>query len=150
MREPTHVMLHHSSTEDSDTVSWAAIHKYHVETQGWRDIGYHAGVELVTSNPNLAAYRYEALFGRGLEEQASACPQGEMNRRALHVCCIGNYDLIPPPSELLAVLSHRILLPWMRLFNIPPERIVGHRDYNPDKTCPGRQFDIDVVRRLVR
>ena len=151
MRIPTHIMLHHSLTADSLTVSWVAIQKYHIETQGWRDIGYHAGVELVTSpsDTSLWKYRYQALKGRSEHEQAAACPQGNMNSIALHVCCIGNFDLVGPYPDLLDCLVNRVLLDWMRRYGIPKENIVGHRDYNSAKTCPGKLFDIDLVRRLV-
>jgi len=146
----THIMIHHSLTADGQEVSWGAIERYHRETDGWRDIGYHAGVEETGSAEKLGDYRYQALIGRAVDEQASACPQGEMNRVALHVCCVGNYDLIVPPEGLVRVLVKRILLPWMREFSIPPDRIVGHRDFNPAKSCPGKLFDLDMVRRLVR
>jgi hypothetical protein len=145
----THIMIHHSFTEDGNTVSWPAIEKYHKETNGWNDIGYHAGVELVTSNPELQKYRYQALMGRSLKYQAAACPEGNMNRIALHVCCVGNYDLIAPSQELLDVLVSRILRPWMAMFDIPPTHIVGHRDFNPAKTCPGSLFDLDYLRGMV-
>jgi hypothetical protein len=144
-----YIMVHHSWTEDSGTVSWPAIEKFHKETQGWNDIGYHAGVELVTDNLELAKYRYQALMGRSLKEQAAACPQKDMNLRALHVCCIGNYDLGAPPQELLEVLVHRIVKPWMVMFGILPVNIVGHRDFNPTKTCPGKLFDLNVLRGMV-
>jgi len=143
-------MIHHSLTKDGATVSWAAIEKYHRETEGWRDVGYHAGVEIVTDNPDLETYRVQALFGRAPYDQASACPQGGMNRLALHACIVGNFDLAPPPLRTIEVLVRRIVLPWMREFGIPPEQIVGHRDFNPEKTCPGKAFDLDLVRRLVR
>lgn len=146
----THIMIHHSFTDDSKTVSWPAIEKYHRETNGWRDIGYHRGVELVTADPGLASYRYQALIGRADRDQAAACPQGNMNVLALHVCCVGNYDLAPPPDELLIVLRNRVLVPWMQEFGITPERIVGHRDFNPAKSCPGLKFDLDKLREMVR
>jgi N-acetyl-anhydromuramyl-L-alanine amidase AmpD len=38
----------------------------------------------------------------------------------------------------------------MRLFGIAAERIVGHRTFNPGKTCPGARFDLEAVRRMVR
>jgi len=139
----THIMLHHSATKDSGTVSWGAIEKFHKETRGWRDIGYHAGVELVGES-------YYALIGRSIMEQAAACPEGMMNVRALHVCCVGDYDVVAPSSGLLEVLVERVLVPWMRGFGIPPENIVGHQDYNRGKSCPGRLFDLGVVRRMVR
>jgi N-acetylmuramoyl-L-alanine amidase len=141
----THIMVHHSLTKDSGTVSWAAIQRYHVETMGWADVSYHAGVELVNPEGEV-----EAFLGRDWTQQAAACPQGEMNRRALHVCVVGNYDLVAPSDEHLRVLVKRVLLPWMNLFGIGVDRIVGHRDYNASKTCPGTLFSLDNLRRMVR
>src|SRR5688572_16657055 len=149
VRIPTHIMVHHSLTKDGATVSWGAIERYHREVMGWRDCGYHAGVEL-TGAPSLGPYGYQGLIGRPLAAMAAACPQGNMNNVALHVCCVGNYDLVVPPLRLLEVLIARVLLPWMREYGIPPENVVGHRDYNPAKTCPGSRFDLGRLRRMVR
>ncbi len=148
----TYIMLHHSLTKDGETVSWPAIEKYHREDpeHRWRDIGYHAGVELVTNNPDLALYDYQALIGRPERSQASACPQGNMNQLALHLCFVGNFDLAPPPKEMLERAVQRVILPWMIDYDISPDQIVGHRDFNPAKSCPGKMFDLDVVRRMVR
>lgn len=146
----THIMIHHSLTQDSGTVSWAAIEKYHRETQGWKDIGYHAGIELVTDNPALSAYKYQALLGRPEEDQAAACVEALMNLRALHVCCVGNFDLEPPSDTLLEVLASRVVRPWLRRHSIPPENIVGHHDYASYKSCPGTKFDLGRLRRLCR
>lgn len=139
----THIMLHHSLTEDSQTVSWRAIREYHMHTNGWRDIGYHYGVEKVS-------LEYEALVGRPEDQIAAACKEGQMNEAAIHICCVGNYDAILPNGDMLLVLTRRLLLPIMHRYGIPPERIVGHRDYAPYKSCPGNLFDIEAVRRLVR
>lgn len=150
MRPRTYIMLHHSLTADSGSVSWAAIERYHKEVEGWRDIGYHAGVELVGEPDKLGAYAYQAMIGRPEADVASACPQGGMNELALHVCCVGNYDIAAPSLAMLERLVARVVLPWMTEFGIPPERIVGHRDYNPHKSCPGTKFEIEQVRRMVR
>ncbi len=141
-------MVHHSATADSGTVSWAAIERYHREQNGWSDVGYHAGVELV-GGEDLGRYRFQALIGRPPAAIGSACPEGGMNRVALHVCCVGNYDAAAPPLGLLECLVRRVLLPWMREYGIPPERVVGHRDYNPAKSCPGVRFDLELLRRMV-
>jgi len=150
MRIPTHIMVHHSLTDDGTTVSWAAIEKFHREDPKhlWRDIGYHAGVEVVTENPDLAAYRFQALFGRGVHAMAAACPQGRMNEVALHVCCVGNFDLTAPPLKMIECLVRRVIVPWRTEFGIPVTNIVGHHDFNPAKSCPGTRFDLDLVRRL--
>lgn len=151
MRTPTHIMVHHSLTADGATVSWPAIEKFHRETQQWRDVGYHAGVEAVTLlSGELGRYAYQALLGRSPLEQASACPEGGMNRTALHVCCVGNFDRVPPSLAMLECLVRRVVLPWMVEYGIPADRIVGHRDFNPAKTCPGTRFDLEQLRRMVQ
>jgi len=150
MTPRTHIMIHHSLTKDGATVSWAAIEKYHREKEMWRDIAYHGGVEVVTENRDLKGYEYQALVGRPLAAQAAACPQGDMNRVALHVCCVGNWDLVAPPLRMYEILVKRFLLPWMAQFGIGPDNIVGHHDYNPAKTCPGTKFDLSLARRMVR
>lgn len=139
----THIMIHHSLTRDSQTVSWGAIRRYHVEVRGWEAIGYHYGVELVGDH-------YEALLGRSELDPAAACPQEQMNTRALHVCCVGNYDLAPPPPALLETLVKLVILPAMAEYGIPVERIIGHRDAHAPKTCPGTEFDLEVVRRMAQ
>jgi len=134
-------MVHHSLTRDGQTVSWGAIRRYHVEHNGWNAIGYHYGVELVGD-------QYEALLGRSELDPAAACPQAQMNARALHVCCVGNYDLAPPPAPMLETLVRLVILPAMVEYGIPVERIIGHRDIRASKTCPGTQFDLEVVRQM--
>jgi hypothetical protein len=141
-------MVHHSLTSDGATVSWAAIEKYHRETNGWRDIGYHAGIEIVTADEGLKAYRFQALVGRAPDEMAAACPQGRMNELALHVCVVGNFDVVTPTAEMYAVLARRVILPWRRMFGISIENIVRHHDFNAAKSCPGAKFSIETVRRM--
>jgi len=137
----THVMLHHSLTTDSGTVSWGAIRRYHVDELGWADIGYHAGIELVVD-------RYEVLIGRLWDRDGAHCHQGGMNRAAFGLCLVGNFDLAPPPPEQwdLAVRFVR----WLASAYVvcPASRIVGHRDYAP-KSCPGAQFDLARFREDV-
>lgn len=145
----SHIMVHHSLTPDGTTVSFGAIERFHVETNRWLDVGYHFGVEETGPAAILGRYRYQALVGRSVDQVAAACPQGNMNDVALHVCCVGNYDLVEPPEELLQCLARRVLRPMMRIYSIPAARIVGHRDYNPAKSCPGKLFDLDRLRRMV-
>lgn len=146
-------MLHHSATKDGPTVSWGAIEDFHVNTNGWNDIGYHYGVELIGG-------RYYTMVGRSESEDAAACKEAGMNRHAIHVCLIGNFDDAPPDPAMLEAAKRRILLPIMRRHSMTPENVIGHRDAGliagfdwrkgQYKSCPGRAFDLDLVRRLLR
>jgi hypothetical protein len=143
MLKRTHIMLHHSLTRDGSSASWGEIRRHHVETLGWRAIGYHYGIELVGDY-------YEVLLGRSELERAAACRQSRMNLLALHVCCVGNFDLEPPSRAMLEPLVELVIVPAMVEYGIPAEHIVGHRDFNTEKSCPGTQFDLEVVRRMCR
>lgn len=147
------VMLHHSATADSGTVSWGAIERYHRETHGWRDIGYHYGIELVGD-------AYYAMVGRPEDEIAAACKEAQMNARAVHVCLVGDFDQVPPRLALLECAVRRVILPVMHRHGITADRIIGHRDAGlmdgfewqkgQYKSCPGRAFDLEVIRRMCR
>lgn len=142
MTAKRYIMLHHSLTADGATVSWGAIRKYHVETNGWRDVGYHYGIERIGD-------ALEVLLGRNEEDHAAACKEARMNALAVHVCCVGNFDVEAPSAELLKKLAS-LLRSIMLRHGLEPRDIVAHRDFATYKTCPGSLFDLEAVRRLVQ
>lgn len=135
MFRPKRIIVHHSLTKDSSTVSWGAIRRYHVETLGYSAIGYHAGVELARDD-------YEVFLGRMWDKMGSHC-RG-YNIDSLGICFIGNYDLEKPPEKML-IAGGKLIALWMKLFNIPFEEIYTHHYLADYKTCPGAQFDMDEL-----
>ena len=77
----SHIVLHHSLTKDGSTVSWDNIRDYHINVNGWSDIGYHFGIELVEND-------YQILVGRPLRRDG-AHAKGEMNKLASASCSAG-------------------------------------------------------------
>jgi len=136
---PEKIIIHHSLTNDSQTVSWSAIRRYHIEENGWADIGYHYGVELIDDH-------YEVLMGRP-ELMAGAHCVGH-NADSLGICFVGNYDLAPPPFAMMK-RAVEVFYPIMRRLVIPPENVFGHRDFS-QKTCPGAQFPLKRFRDALR
>lgn len=138
---PTHLIIHHSKTKDGKTVSWGAIRKYHVGERHWSDIGYHVGVELVHDH-------YEVLLGRMPYTEGAHCRAGGMNKEALGICVVGDFDNASPPEAQFNLAAS--VCSWLcHVLNIPVDNIMGHRDYDPKKTCPGSKFDLDVFRDRV-
>lgn len=135
-----YIIIHHSLTKDSQTVSWQAIRRYHIYELKWEGIGYHFGMELVNDE-------YEILVGRPLTKEGAHCKG--MNSKAIGICCVGNYDLIAPPNCLFHNLGQHLIIPLMKIFNIPIENIKGHRDY-ADKTCPGTKFDMQLLKQIIQ
>lgn len=136
---PNKIIVHHSLTKDGKTVSWGNIRNYHINTLGWNDIGYHAGVELVD-------YQYEILMGR-MWDKVGAHTQGQ-NSDSLGICFVGNYDLIEPPDEMLET-GAKIIRLWMKLYHIDILDIYRHHDFASYKSCPGLQFDIIKLRDII-
>lgn len=142
--KPTHIVIHHSLTPDGKTVSWSAIRRFHTTDPAhmFSDIGYHAGVELVGTD-------YEVFLGRPWDVEGSHCKAHGMNHISLGVCLVGNYDAAPPPEPMLDVMARYVVLPWMRIFGIMPAAVRFHRDWAPDRTCPGTMFTRALLARHV-
>ena len=97
----------------------------------------------------LTGSSYEALIGRSLFEPGAHCKQGDMNRLAIGICLVGNFDKNPPPAEQMIVLRDRLLEPLMRAFSIQPSKIVFHREYAGYKTCPGQMMTKAYLAQFV-
>lgn len=138
---PEYIIIHHSLTKDGNSVSWGAIRKYHTQTMGWRDIGYHYGVERVGDY-------YEILLGRLPDETGAHCRERNMNDSSLGVCCVGNFDLAAPPPEqfhkCLNLVRH-----LMSLYKISADKVLGHGELATYKSCPGKLWDMGFFRSLL-
>ena len=141
---PQKVVVHHSNTRDSRSVSWGAIRRYHTQTLKWAGIGYHCGVELVFSEGVL---NYETLMGRAWDKSGAHC-RGQ-NSNSLGICFVGNYDEIPPPKKALIAGAEMIAL-WLRLFDLSLDDVYSHHNFNIYKSCPGTLFDMGYLKTCIR
>jgi len=138
------LIVHHSLTKDGQTVSASAIRKYHVETNGWQDVGYHLLCELVGDH-------YEMLVGRPLSAKAAAAPQYNANERGIHVCFVGNFDEAAPEEAMLRFAApHLAHICYLAGISVDASHVLGHRDVNPHKSCPGTQFSLNRLIALMQ
>lgn len=141
--EPRRINLlvnHHSLTADGKTVSWSAIRRYHMDVRGWKDIGYHLGVELVGD-------RYEVLWGRPWR-QIGAHAIGA-NQHSLGICWIGDFSVVAP-SEQMIHAGVRMLADLCSYLDLRPQvAIVGHKDVSENRTCPGAAFPLERIKAMV-
>lgn len=149
MREITHVVVHHSYSEDGGTTfNSLAIRRYHMETKGWHDVGYHFLVEMVNGEPQI-------IGGRPMREPGAHCRELNMNNCSIGICVIGSYDAAPPP-EAIWNKAVSLIQDQMMTFGIPAANVIGHREVGlmagfdwtkgQFKTCPGRSFDMEKLR----
>jgi len=130
MRE---VILHHSLTKDGSVVDYTAIRNYHINTNGWRDIGYHYLLEkMPDGKPTI-------LKGR-MENETGAHTLG--HNEAIGICIVGNYDITELPDDLYMLLVD--LLDELNK-NHNGIYVMGHNEYS-DKSCPGKNFPLAILK----
>ena len=132
----THIIIHHSASKDHPAFDWGELRRWHL-AKGWRNIGYHFGVELVDGH-------HEIILGRFEHETGAHC-QGEMNRVGIGICVVGNFQLEPPPKaqwdKTLALTRH-----LMDRLYIPVANVQGHGEVAVT-LCPGKHWDMAKFRR---
>lgn len=128
--KPKGIVIHCSATKDTSSKSWDAIRKFHKETNGWSDIGYHYGVELIGN-------RVEILQGRPITK-AGAHTAGW--NESIGICLVGDYDREAPDKAHMDKLIE-ITLDVLDMFqHLTPANVFPHNKFAPHKTCPGRAF----------
>ncbi|MBK8563243.1 MAG: N-acetylmuramoyl-L-alanine amidase [Saprospiraceae bacterium] len=140
--DPTHVIVHHTAGTNVSS-DWAAVVRsiwdFHVNTNGWDDIGYNW---LVDPNGVLYEGRGDGRLG------AHFCAQ---NGKTTGICVIGDFTSIQPQAAAMNTLAD--FLAWETCDeNIDPlgtsfhsgsgltlANVSGHRD-GCNTSCPGDTF----------
>jgi len=136
--KPECIILHHSLTKDSGTVSWDAIRRYH-KAKGWRDIGYHYGIELVGGE-------YKIFKGRPEHQEGAHTKEQGMNRKSIGICLVGNFDWGEPCDAQLNKLYELLEDIFKRYGKLP---IYPHHHFANYKSCPGEKFPLDKVLKYM-
>ncbi len=142
----THLIVHHSFEPGNTITDWAAamrgIWNYHVNSNGWSDIGYNWLID-----QNGIIYQGRAWVGEN-ENTRGAHFCGN-NTGTMGVCMMGNFSLIPAPEKAVASLvkllaykaSDRSIDPlgitFLSSANKMLNNISGHRDGTCSTECPG-------------
>ncbi|MDR1196381.1 MAG: peptidoglycan recognition protein family protein [Endomicrobium sp.] len=136
------IVIHHSETVDNGTLAdIEAIRRYHIQHNGWKDIGYHFVIEKVGGE-------YKVFAGRSLEE--SGAHALGFNTSHIGICCVGNFD-IEEPSEDLYRAARELVAQLIYRYSMSIYNVIGHRDtyvlrnVPVEKTCPGKKFDLGKI-----
>ncbi len=137
---PTHIIIHHSAGS-SVSNNWpavvTAIWDFHVNTNGWSDVGYNWLID-----PNGVIYE-----GRG--DRVLGAHFSCMNSGTTGICMLGNFETAQPTFSMISSLSY--LIAWEACMeNIPPQdsrwhassqlnlpSVSSHRDGNTSTATNG-------------
>ena len=125
MRHVDKIIVHCSATPNERDVTVADIRRWHVEENGWDDIGYHYFIDKVGM----------VFKGRSLDVIGAHCKG--YNKDSIGICLSGLHDFSPMQFVSLKVLLFNL----MRDFAIPASEIYPHNEFNLNKTCPNFELD---------
>jgi N-acetylmuramoyl-L-alanine amidase/Secretion system C-terminal sorting domain len=116
----THLIVHHSAGQNTST-NWtatvASIFDYHVNSNGWSDVGYNY---LIT--PDGALY-----YGRGGGNNVIGAHYCAKNTNTMGVCMVGNYMTVAPTDTAWRTLER--LFAWKAVeSNINPTALANLSD----------------------
>ena len=134
----TYIVIHHSASSDHCTLKdFDSIKRWHVEHNGWRDIGYHWVIERVNG-------KLTAIPGRPEWDTGAHCPG--RNTDGIGICVVGNFQETVPDPEIYPVVANMCK---QILARHTIREIGGHRDYTAT-ACPGQHFNVEKIRQLVK
>ena len=137
MRKIHEIIIHCSAS------GWGnadVIRKWHVDGNGWDDIGYHYVIN--SGRPERSADfdpDWDGFLetGRPLDIAGAHC-KGH-NAHSVGICLIGEGTGLFTPRQIKVL---RGLIDTLRAsYNLGPESVFGHRAFT-DKACPG--FDVQA------
>lgn len=112
------------------------IRSWHVDGNGWDDIGYHYVIN--NGKPHSNEPYQEEWDGKvetGREHDVVGAHAAGHNHDSLGICLIGLGDGKFTPAQIAALEQ---TVEWLQgTYNIPNSGVIGHRDVNPHKECPG-------------
>ena len=117
------IVLHHSLSGD---VSARTIRSWHVDKNGWSDIGYHF---VIRKNGRIERGRPLYLVG--------AHSKGN-NLTSVGICLTGNFHIEKPTLAQYRALN-KLLNSLFVVYGV--QEVVPHRDEGEINDCPNRYFD---------
>lgn len=143
--EDIDTIIIHCSGSNYGTAS--LIRDWHVDGNGWEDIGYHYVIrncyplyENYYFNKPVPKYGGFIESGRSLESVGAHCRQ--YNKKSIGICLIGSDIFSETQIENLIKLIRQLK------HNIPTiKHIKGHCEYTSSKTCPN--LDMNYIRKMI-
>lgn len=125
MREITEIIVHSSDSPnllgDRRLDTAEDVHRWHKQ-KGWAGIGYHWVIDETGSREAGRPMYWQGAHAKG------------HNKHSIGICLIGKDEFNDAQIQELSALVVQLKEQF------PSAKVIGHRDVNPNKTCPG--FDV--------
>ncbi|MBI4115767.1 MAG: N-acetylmuramoyl-L-alanine amidase [Candidatus Omnitrophica bacterium] len=136
-----YIIIHHSATEVGNA---ELFDKGHRRRGFWNGLGYH----FVIDNDATRDGQIETGHRWNHQTDGAHCNTMDMNKKAIGICLVGNFDKDQVSSQQMASLVWLVRQLQIK-YHIPSKRVLQHREV-PGKNgthCPGLRFPWKEFRR---
>lgn len=147
MRTIRYVVVHSSDTSDKQgkavDATLESMRRYHIEHNGWNDIGYHYVIRM----------NGDVEYGRALAVEGAHV--GGFNAETIGICCSGDGDVLPFTAAQRRTLA-KLCAKLCQEYGLTAHSVIGHREADehgaPEvlKRCPGTLINLDAIRADVQ
>ncbi len=134
-----YIIIHHTA---SDIGNLEYYKKLHQEERGWDDVGYHFIINNGTYGTIPGQIEESDLWKK--RKSGYSTKNWLVNNFGIAIVIVGNLENHPPlPQQYESLLN--LVLKLSIKYNIPTERIFGHREIQNTK-CPGKYLNLAKLR----
>lgn len=150
--KPEYILVHCTDVSmRSNKDQFASVNAYHRDSRGFNrsTLGIYVGYHVLITGDKAYRCRVDDEYGNHCNAKGPYNDGLSMNFHSLGIC-IGFDGDVELPTEKQAELLKDQVKRWMFKHNIPLERVMFHRDFSPEKTCPGslitRAWLVDLLK----
>ena len=124
-----YIVIHCAATKASMDIGLTEIRKWHVQDNGWRDVGYH----------NIIRRNGEVELGRRIRDTGAHA--AGYNHKSVSVCMVGGMAEDNSAENNFTAQQWTALLDLVKQLksNYPDADVIGHNEIS-EKECPS--FDV--------
>lgn len=124
--ETNYIVIHCSATRADQEITADHIRRWHVDDNGWSDIGYHWVIER------------DGKLQYGRHAQARGAHVRGHNHESIGICLVGGIDQHGNPEDNFTPEQWLVLEMLIEVLQVryPAAQVVGHYYFTPYKTCP--------------
>ena len=135
-----YIVIHHTGSDIGNLEFYRKIH-----SERWGDIAYHIIINNGTDNTAVGQIEYSQRWIN--RQNHYSTKKTYLNYFGIAIALVGDFESHPLPPIQKQVFI-RFLKNLMQEYNIPPERVIGHREIQNTK-CPGKNISMVKIRALV-
>ena len=131
-REIKYIVIHHSASP-IDRTTPERIRKWHVEDNGWSDIGYHYII------------KNDATVYKARPENRRGAHSPPRNKDSIGICVVGNYENEVPRKPMMDTLE-TFINRLLETHNLTWNEVTWHKNWQAT-ACPGEKL-VEVLLQI--